>query len=66
MAMPAAKGLFQKAINESGSFRTEMLDKRTTQDIAAEVLKALNIDATNVDSLQKVPYQVLSDAGKRH
>ena len=47
MAMPAAKGLFQKAINESGSFRTEMLDKRTTQDIAAEVLKALNIDATN-------------------
>lgn len=65
MAMPSAKGLFQKAINESGAFRTEMLDKKTTQDIATEVLKALNLDASQVDSLQKIPYQVLSDAGKK-
>ncbi|MGL1558210.1 carboxylesterase family protein, partial [Vibrio parahaemolyticus] len=31
MAMPSAKGLFHKAINESGAFSTNMLDKATTQ-----------------------------------
>jgi len=65
MAMPAAKGLFHKAINESGSFRSNMLEKGTTQEIAAEVLKALNLQANQVDSLQTIPYQQLSDAGKK-
>jgi para-nitrobenzyl esterase len=65
MAMPSAKGLFQKAINESGSFRTEMLDKSQTQAIAAEVLKALNLQPNQVDSLQTIPYAQLSAAGKK-
>jgi para-nitrobenzyl esterase len=65
MAMPSAKGLFQKAINESGSFRMEMLDKKTTQAIAAEVLKALDIQPADVDKLQTMAYQQLSDAGKK-
>jgi para-nitrobenzyl esterase len=65
MAMPSAKGLFQKAINESGAFASNMADKATTQDICAELLKVLNIDAANADSLQKIPFQVLSDAGKK-
>ena len=65
MAMPSAKGLFHKAINESGSFRTDMLDKQTTQAIAAEVLKALNLQANQADDLQKIPFAQLSDAGKK-
>ena len=65
MAMPSAKGLFQKAINESGSFRMDMLDKSTTQAIATEVLKALDIQPAEVDKLQTIPYQQLSDAGKK-
>ncbi len=65
MAMPAAKGLFAKAINERGSFRMAMLDKSTTQLIAAEVLKALNLQPGQADSLQTVPFQLLSDAGKK-
>jgi para-nitrobenzyl esterase len=65
MAMPAAKGLFQKAINQSGSFRMSMLDKATTQSIAAEVLKVLNLAPDQVDSLQNIPYQQLSNAGKK-
>jgi para-nitrobenzyl esterase len=65
MAMPSAKGLFQKAVNESGSFRTAMLEKSETQSIAAEVLKALNLNADQVDSLQKVPFSQLSAAGKK-
>ena len=65
MAMPSAKGLFHKAINMSGSFRTAMLDKKVTQDIAAEVLKELKIDADKIDEIQKVSFQSLSDAGKK-
>jgi para-nitrobenzyl esterase len=65
MAMPSAKGLFHKAINQSGSFRAAMLEKKSTQDIAAEVLKQLNIAPANADSLQKIPFAQLSDAGKK-
>ena len=65
MAMPSAKGLFHKAINESGSFRGEMLEKSTTQAIAAEVLKNLNLQPTHADSLQKIPFTDLSAAGKK-
>jgi para-nitrobenzyl esterase len=65
MAMPSAKGLFHKAINQSGSFRTAMLEKSETQLIAAEVLKALNLEADKVDDIQKIPFQQLSDAGKK-
>ncbi len=65
MAMPSAKGLFHKAINESGSFRTAMLEKSETQNIAAEVLKNLNLDANQVDSIQKIPYTQLAAAGKK-
>ena len=65
MAMPSAKGLFSKAINQSGAFKGNMLDKETTQAITAEVLKNLNIDPSNIDSLQKVPFTQLSEAGRK-
>lgn len=65
MAMPSAKGLFQKAINQSGAFRGEMLDKATTQSITAEVLKALNLQPNQADSLQKISFAQLSAAGKK-
>ncbi len=65
MAMPSAKGLFHKAINESGSFRSTMKDKAFTQAVAAEVLKILNLQPNQVDSLQTIPYAVLSDAGAK-
>jgi len=65
MAMPSAKGLFHKAINESGAFRSEMLDKATTQVIAAEVLKNLGLQPDQVDSVQTVSFTQLSAAGKK-
>ena len=65
MAMPSAKGLFHKAINQSGSFRMNMLEKSSTQAITAEVLKALNLQPEQADSLQKIPFAQLSDAGKK-
>lgn len=65
MAMPSAKGLFHKAINQSGSFRSNMLDKETTQSITAQVLKELNLSPNQIDSLQKVPFEKLAAAGKK-
>lgn len=64
MAMPAAKGLFHKAINQSGAFRSEMMDKEATRAIAAEVLKQLDIQARDVDEIQKVPFQELAATGQ--
>ncbi len=63
MSMPSAKGLFHKAINESGAFRTAMLDKETTQSIASEVLKELNIGGDKIDDIQNVSFEKLSMAG---
>ncbi len=65
MAMPSAKGLFHKAINQSGAFRTAMLEKPDTQLITAEVLKALGLQPSQADSLQRIPFAVLSAAGKK-
>ena len=64
MAMPSVKGLFHKAVNESGAFKTTLPDKSITQAIAAEVLKNLNITPDHIDSIQKVPFENLVKAGK--
>jgi para-nitrobenzyl esterase len=65
MNTPKAKGLFQKAIVESGSYITEFTDKSVSQRVAAAVLDELHIPADKVDSLQKIPYDVLNEAGKK-
>ena len=62
MAMPRAKGLFHKAINQSGSFRTAMLEKEDTQDIAKETISILGLDATTIDSIQNIPFEDLVEA----
>ena len=65
MAMPSAKGLFHKAINQSGAFRSNMMGKTETQAITAEVLKVLKLAPNQVDSLQKIPFADLSAAGNQ-
>lgn len=65
MAMPRAKGLFHKAINQSGSFRTAMLEKEDTQDIAKETISILGLDANSIDSIQNIPFADLVDASKK-
>jgi para-nitrobenzyl esterase len=65
MAMPSAKRLFHKAVNQSGSFKTASLDKATTQKVAAEVLKILKLEPNQADSLQNVPLALLLDAAKK-
>lgn len=65
MAMPKAQGLFHKTINQSGSFRTNILEKKDTQAIAAEVLNVLGLKENEVDSLQHLSFDRLSSAGTK-
>lgn len=65
MAMPKAKGLFHKAINQSGSFRTAILEKEETQAIGKETLSQLGLNDSNVDSIQNIPYEVLAKASTK-
>jgi len=65
MNTPYAKGLFQKAIVESGSYITAFNEKTASQRVAAALLEILHLQPSQVDSLQKIPYDVLNDAGKK-
>ncbi|MEO3403612.1 carboxylesterase/lipase family protein [Mucilaginibacter sp. CAU 1740] len=65
MNAPSAKGLFKNAIVESGSYITSFNEKPATQKVAAALLDELHLQASQVDSLQKIPYDILNEAGKR-
>ncbi|WP_183494762.1 carboxylesterase/lipase family protein [Neolewinella aquimaris] len=62
MAMPAAKGLFHKAVNQSGSFRESMTTKEVSQRIGAETLRQLEISPAEVDRIREVPFAELAAA----
>ncbi len=61
MAMPAAKGLFHKAIIESGP-GLRMIERDTATSAAERVLAELGIDRNRIDTLSKVPTQRLLHA----
>ena len=65
MAMPMARGLFQKAINQSGAIRSEMFEKPVTQSIGAAVLEELNIGPGDIARIQEIPFDQLAAAGKK-
>jgi para-nitrobenzyl esterase len=65
MNAPSAKGLFQKAIVESGSYLTGFTEKSISQRVAAALLEELGLQASQVDSLQKLPYDKLSAASRK-
>ncbi|MDX2044230.1 MAG: carboxylesterase/lipase family protein [Acidobacteriota bacterium] len=62
MAMPAAKGLFHKAIVQSGS-GLRMVQPETSAKVAAAVLAELNLNGNHLDQLHKLPVQTLIAAG---
>src|ERR1700744_5917031 len=65
MISPMARGLFQKVIVESGSYITSFTEKSVSQRVAAATLEELHIPADKGDSIQKIPYDVLNEAGKK-
>lgn len=58
LAMPSAKGLFHKAIVESGSTLKQMT-KDDAQKTTDRVMSALGLKTTQTSELQKVPIQKL-------
>jgi para-nitrobenzyl esterase len=65
MATPAAHGLFQKAIVESGSLRgmgMTLHDSKTSRRVAELTLQNLALQPLQADQLQSMPYRQLSDA----
>ena len=68
MATPAAKGLFHKAIIESGSVRrmgSTLAEPKTTRRIAELTLQYAGLDKSHVDQLQQLPYAELSEASEK-
>lgn len=68
MHMPAAKGLFHKAVAQSGgglNYRTvePAAAIKRQQAIAAATLKQLSLDGSQIDKLKKVHYKDLIAAG---
>jgi para-nitrobenzyl esterase len=61
MAMPAAKGLFHRAIIQSGPF-TRALSPNYSQQVAETLLAELGLQKSQVRELQKIPVDRLSGA----
>lgn len=65
MNAPSAKGLFNKAIVQSGSSLTHIIEDSIAKRVSAELLKQLNLRSDQVDSLRNMPYELLDAAGKK-
>jgi len=62
MCMPTAKGLFHKAIIQSGTLLNTMT-KEKSQALGLAVLENLGITPDEVDKIDKIPYMDLVEAG---
>lgn len=58
LAMPAAQGLFQRAIVQSGA-GLESREKKAATQSTREFLKVMNISEKEIDRLHQIPFQEL-------
>lgn len=66
MSAPSAKGLFHKAIVQSGSYLMNgFAKKELAQQVSAALLEELGLQPAQVDSLKTLPYDKLLAAGKK-
>jgi len=64
MSAPSAKGLFHKAIIESG-WNPKYQKQEITRRIGKTVVDELGLESSQIDSIQKVPYSELAAATLR-
>jgi len=64
LSMPAAKGLFHKAIIMSGTI-LNVNTKAMSEALGEAVLKELSIDSAHIERINEVPYEELYAAGQR-
>lgn len=62
---PSAKGLFHKAVIQSGGLGLSFQSNESSQRISAALLTELKLKPEQVDSLQKVPFPTLVAAGRK-
>ena len=61
MAMPSAKGLFNKAIVQSGSI-TRLMEPKYSRRIGARTVEKLHLNPSRIDAIAQVPYEQLLEA----
>ena len=61
---PDAKGLFHKAIIQSGSYLTHFIEPAVSRQVAAEIVHQLGLKPNQADSLITMPYDRLATAGE--
>ena len=64
LSIPSARGLFHKAIIMSGTI-LNVNTKAMSESLGKAMLKELNIDATDIERINDVPYDQLYAAGQR-
>jgi para-nitrobenzyl esterase len=64
MSAPLAKGLFNKAIVESGSI-LQMMDSRYSKRIGVALMDELGLKASQIEELKTIPYEKLLAAGDK-
>ena len=65
MNAPSAKGLFHKAIIQSGSYITHFTEPALSKRVSAALLAELKLNPNQADSLQHISYERLNAAGKK-
>lgn len=65
MNAPSVKGLFHKAIVQSGSYITNFTEPAMAKRVSAALLEELKLQPNQIDSLQKISYERLNAAGKK-
>jgi para-nitrobenzyl esterase len=61
LAMPSAKGLFNRAVIQSGA-GLRGVEPKDANDTAERILAELNIKANDIDKIQQLPVQQILDA----
>ncbi|HET7103239.1 MAG TPA: carboxylesterase family protein [Terracidiphilus sp.] len=61
MAMPSARGLFHRAIVESGSLLTGQT-MESSHTLTEKVLRQLNLSSSQIDKLQQLPFAEIEQA----
>ena len=64
MSMPSAKGLFHKAIIQSGVM-TEMMTQEWARRIGEKTVELLGLDASTVDKIKTLPYDKVNAANMK-
>lgn len=65
MGMPAAKGLFHRAVIQSSGFPLRQLPNEVSLRTSAALLKELGIDKSNIASLRQIPNEAILEAAVR-